>query len=214
MTETVTGKTVADKTAADKTGADKAGAGKEGTHEYWPYYCEENIWHLCEDPQAQGDETLVALISNASRQVAVWYQRAAPATEEPVLWDYHVILLCRKEGTWQVWDLDTVLGLPFDARHWMMASFTGTHQIPLSYAPQFRVLPADVYRRELATDRRHMRRPDGAWASPPPPWPTISEGSNLMQWTDMDAEGPGEVLDFEGMWRRLGEPATADSKKG
>lgn len=180
------------------------GAHQEGSgHDYWPYYCEENIWHLCGAPEAQGDERLVALISNPTREVAVWHQKAARLPDEPVIWDYHVVLLVRHGNQWRVWDLDSVLGVPLDVEQWLVASFAGTAQLPESFAPYFRILPADQYRQELATDRRHMRRPDGTWVSPPPPWPTIGEGSNLAQLIDMGQAHQGSVVDLDGLWSRL-----------
>lgn len=37
----------------------------------------------------------------------------------------------------------------------------------------FRVIPADTYLASFASDRRHMRRPDGSWIKPPPAYSPI-----------------------------------------
>jgi hypothetical protein len=53
-----------------------------------------------------------------------------------------------------------------------------------------------------------MRRPDGSWKAPPPPWPApgasaagslSGEPSVLMEWTDMGRRSPGKVYDRAGM---------------
>lgn len=38
----------------------------------------------------------------------------------------------------------------------------------------FRVITAESYLLEFASDRRHMRRPDGTWIKPPPPYAPIA----------------------------------------
>lgn len=180
---------------------------------YWPFYCEENVWHLCAAPRFAGRDVWVALISNPARRVAIWAQRSAEKGETvplrgdlsvPVNWNYHVILIAAAQGGgYEVWDLDTIQGAPVDAGRYLDVSFAGTPWSPTEYAPRFRLLDAAEFRRTLATDRRHMRRPDGSWTEPPPPWPTIGEGSNLERLIDMDDDFVGEVLDLEGLRRRL-----------
>ena len=60
------------------------------------------------------------------------------------------------------------------------------------------------YRELLRSDRSHMRRANGAWLRPPPPWPCIgSGGSNLTCFVDMLASFAGEVLDLGGLRRRF-----------
>ena len=51
---------------------------------YQPYYCEENIWRLAQDPRCGDGERLVALITNRSGQFAMWHQRPAKGSEEPL----------------------------------------------------------------------------------------------------------------------------------
>lgn len=38
----------------------------------------------------------------------------------------------------------------------------------------FRVIPASEFLKDFASDRRHMKRPDGTWIKPPPNYPPIS----------------------------------------
>jgi protein N-terminal glutamine amidohydrolase len=170
---------------------------------YTPLYCEENVWQLCDDPRVPGDDKQVVFISNAARRVAMWGQKAARDPHDPVVWDYHVILVSRSQ-IWRVWDLDSALGLDVSFESWCSASFE-VSITPEAFRPQFRCIEADVYRTTFASDRRHMRLPDGTDASPPPAWPCIGRGHNLDQFVDMrDEGGPGELLDFEGVCRRFG----------
>ena len=75
---------------------------------YTSCYCEENVWHLCND--RIGDDGKAIFISNDNRQCPMWHQRAA-ADGEPVIWDYHVIYLSRVEKEWMILDLDSTLEL-------------------------------------------------------------------------------------------------------
>jgi hypothetical protein len=159
---------------------------------YWPYFCEENIWHLCGDDRTLGStpagERRVVFISNARRRVALSKQRAGGGGL--VLWDYHVVLLDGRK----VWDLDSTLGCPVDLDVWVRESF-----FPLvpGYAPRFRVVDAATYRARFASDRSHMRDAEGTPLKPPPPWPRIGEGMTLMQFVDLESPFVGEVLDLE-----------------
>lgn len=161
-----------------------------------PYYCEENVWQLCVDPQVDGDPRAAIFISNAIGQVAVAHQRAAPDPSQPVLWDYHVVLTTWRPAGWMIWDLDSTLGLPVALSVYLRASLG----YPRGYAPphqaRFRVVPAPRYRQILATDRSHMRDAAGRLRAPAPPWPPIGEGTNLMRMVDMDENYEGEVVEL------------------
>ena len=163
------------------------------TPPYTPYYCEENVWQLCVDPQVDGDPRAVLVISNAARQVAIGHQRAAGAPLLPVIWDYHVVLASRRPAGWMIWDIDSTLGFPVPLSVYLRASLGFPDGVPEPYTARFRVIEASIYRAILATDRRHMRDPSGALRAPAPPWDPIGEGSNLMRLVDLDDELVGEV---------------------
>jgi protein N-terminal glutamine amidohydrolase len=165
---------------------------------YHPFYCEENVFHLCGHAALAGRERHAAVISGLYEGFVMWHQRAARGRSAPLFWDYHVILVAR--DPWEVWDLDTTLGAPFPARDYLRRSFRAG--LPPELAPIFRVIPADVFVATLTSDRSHMRGPDGRFERPPPPWPTVSapeQGSNLRRFTDMTDPFVGEVRSLEEM---------------
>ena len=174
-----------------------------------PFYCEENAFHLCAHPALGERPRSAVFVSGALGGFVMWHQRAARSATAPLYWDYHVIVLA--EEPWEVWDLDSTLGFPVPAAEYVRRSFRPG--LPPEFAPIFRVVPAAVMRANLATDRSHMRGPDGRFERPPPPWPPISEpsrGSNLARFIDMDDAFVGEVLSLEALAERvLGPPMPA-----
>lgn len=181
---------------------------------YCPYYCEENIWHLCADERVAGCELRVLFVSSHARRVAMWGQRASADPELPIVWDYHVVLLARRGGaSWELWDLDGVAPPPRPARAWLDDSFRGAGVVPPQYEPHFRLVRAEDYRRHLRSDRGHMRGPGGVYQQPPPSWPLIwgeplggaSDGdSNLHRFLDTrDPSFLGELCDLPGLRRWL-----------
>jgi hypothetical protein len=130
----------------------------------------------------------------------MWNQRAATSPHAPVLWDYHVVLLA--EGPLEVFDLDSCLGVPCTLAQWLKGTFPEDRRVEPSYQPSFRVVDADCFIRTFASDRSHMRTPDGAWQAPPPKWPAIhtaSQTMNLMSFVDLQAPFVGRVLSLREM---------------
>ncbi len=172
---------------------------------YCPFYCEENLWHLAADPEVGEGTRHVLLISNAEHKVALWQQRAGAEDQGGlVVWDYHVVLVV---GT-AVWDLDSELGAPAPAPRYFAETF---RPVPERFAPRFRVMDASDYREAFASDRRHMRGPDGSFVQPPPPWDPIgmsrigsAKALTLDALRDPSNEEPGEVVDLPGLIRLLG----------
>lgn len=184
------------------------------TFEPTPYYCEENVWHLCADPRVTGEPRAVLVISNPSRTLAMAHQRAAPRPGVPVVWDYHVVLAARGPGPegWAIWDPDCTLGMPVPLQVYLRASFGYPEGLPEPYAARFRVIEAGLYCRTLATDRSHMLDEEGHYRVPPPPWPAIGEGSNLMRLIDMDDPFVGEVVELVELPQALERLATQQQR--
>jgi hypothetical protein len=169
---------------------------------YTPFYCEENIWHLSQVPSFSASDSKVVFVSNEKRSCPLWKQRAGVGEEEFVLWDYHVIFL-HKQNSWQVFDLDTTLGLPVLFQTYVNATFRMSDRGLDEYAPKFRVIDAKEFVSLFSSDRSHMRNSDGTWKATPPTWPLI-EGTgepNLMQLADMSNPLTGKVMSFGDFFR-------------
>ena len=171
------------------------------SYAYAPHYCEENIWHLIarEDFAPRRALSDVAIVSNARRQCPIWSQRASLVYGNPVVWDYHVVMierLLKPERRALVWDFDSLLALPATFDRWWETSFPFVENLTESYRPMFRLLSAEEYLEILSSDRRHMRDEHGRWRMPPPSWAPILQGDpTLSDLIDVSRSGPGEVLD-------------------
>jgi len=161
-----------------------------------PFWCEENIWHLCGHSALAGAELRqVLIVSNLQGRFAMWAQRAAPHPSLPLAWDYHVVALARAARQWQIWDLDSTLGAPTPANHWLDSSFLPLRPSAQAWAPSFRVVSAADYRREFSSDRSHMLDEAGEYREPPPAWPAILRGpANLRRFLDFGDAFLGEIL--------------------
>jgi hypothetical protein len=169
---------------------------------YQPFWCEENVFHLSSDPRLTDRPRAVVFISNENRTCVMWHQRAARAEGSHLFWDYHVVLLAR--APWEIWDLDTTLGLPVPAADYLALSFR--EGLPDPIMPRFRLIDAELFAAVFASDRAHMRRPGGGWRKPPPSWPPIGPPGaepNLMRFVDMEQPYLGEVLDLSALCARV-----------
>lgn len=140
---------------------------------YCACYCEENVWHLLQEPEFRAAERVVAVISNREGACLFWEQAAAVEPGRPLWWDYHVVLLVRRE-IWRVYDFDTLLPFPTDARTYLGRTFGHVDNLPAAFWPRFALFEGDAYRDAFASDRSHMRNATGEWQSPPPDWPPIN----------------------------------------
>ena len=169
---------------------------------YTPFYCEENIWWLAQDPRFAAQARDVVFVSNAQRTVAVFAQRAGRGPARGIVWDYHVVLVVRGATGAEVWDLDCIHGAPLPARRWLDVSFP--YALPPELAPRFRIVAADELVATFSSDRGHMKTRGGRWRAAPPAWPAIVRGpSNLDAFLDLDAPFAGEVVDLAALRERL-----------
>ncbi|KAI9120546.1 hypothetical protein K1719_007579 [Acacia pycnantha] len=141
-----------------------------------PYYCEENVYSLCNKlcadriADADGSDLFVVFISNEKKQIALWHQKASKRADGIVLWDYHVICIQRRRGGESplVWDLDSSLPFPSPLASYVLETIRPSFQLFPDYNRLFRIVHAPVFLRCFASDRRHMKDPDGKWIAEPP----------------------------------------------
>ncbi|KAF9533441.1 N-terminal glutamine amidase-domain-containing protein, partial [Crepidotus variabilis] len=140
---------------------------------YTSCYCEENVYMLSKSFSSDPEITkiwdpFVVFISNSSKTVALWSQKAAPKPDGPVVWDYHVVLILKSKifqyeshGTdsglqhdaW-VYDFDTTLENPSNFQEYVMHTFSDG--LPPSFQSLFRVISASDFLEFFASDRSHM----------------------------------------------------------
>lgn len=126
---------------------------------YTALFCEENIWHLAQRLLTQGarvQDLTVVFISNTSQQVAVFNQKTS-RHHQPVIWDYHVILLHALQEDYLVYDFDSTADFPALASTYLDLSFPCFKKIRPEYQPLFRLIPATDYLHYFCSDRSHMK---------------------------------------------------------
>lgn len=138
---------------------------------YQAFYCEENVFHLCQDPRFAGRAPAAVFVTGVGGECVMWHQKQARRPGAAMAWDYHVFLLVREP--WEIWDLDTVLGCPAPATEYLRRSFRPEITLPEELIPWFRVVGAEELAVTFASDRSHMRGPDGRFRKEPPAWPVI-----------------------------------------
>ena len=122
------------------------------------------------------DFTIFPLISRfffKFQVVPLWRQRAGRDEEKLVIWDYHVIFISKPDERCLVFDLDSDLPFPTYFHKYVTETFRTDAILNPEYHRFFRVIPAQEFLQTFASDRRHMKKPDGAWMKPPPPYPCI-----------------------------------------
>lgn len=147
------------------------------------------------------EELFVVFISNENRMVPLWKQKSGRG-DEPVIWDYHVVLLqAGQQGEPLVYDLDSELSFPCSLMLFAAQALRSDCNIKPAYHRKFRVVPADSFLKNFASDRSHMKNPDGSWKMPPPLYPPIHSADchmNLDAFISMDpAVGWGAVFSLD-----------------
>ena len=142
---------------------------------YCPFFCEENIWHLCRESNFDDSNASVVVICNPRRQVLCWGQRAAADESRPVLWDYHVVLL-HHESEWMIYDFDTKAQFPVSAEDYLNLTFPKKEEVSAGFSPMFRIIDRDEYAEKFSSDRSHRKDGDGLWLADQPEWPAIGGG--------------------------------------
>lgn len=155
---------------------------------YQPFYCEENIWHLCQHPDYLDGE--VVFIAGYGDYFPMLCQQGSENQGSLVFWDYHVVLL--KDGN--IHDFNTTLPFSSGVNDYFAQSFIDENRLSPLQVPVFRVIPADEFVTAFQSDRSHMKTSEG-WSAEPPEWPLISElSSNLGQFANMGDLKFGQVL--------------------
>ncbi|KAJ7685043.1 N-terminal glutamine amidase-domain-containing protein [Mycena polygramma] len=141
---------------------------------YTPFYCEENIYVLCEALLSRKAEVSVVFISNESKtvcpscrppkyapqafvQIALNNQKLGG--QSVVVWDYHVVLWlrARDQQNW-IYDFDSSLPFPCLMKDYLAHTFE--EDVPFPYISLFRIVTGPTFVEYFASDRSHMVRDD------------------------------------------------------
>ena len=178
-------------------------------YKYTPCYCEENVWHLCNE--GIGSNGKAVFISNNNMQCPMWHQRAA-SVGEAVIWDYHVVYLGWIKKQWLIFDLDTTLQFPTSSEVYLSASFP--RRITNPYKPVFRVVEASELISNFSSNREHMISKGGEYKNQPPEWPLICKDNenNLSRFIDFEDEFIGDILTLAQFKERFTRPVSKNKK--
>lgn len=164
--------------------------------DYQAFYCEENVWRLLSRPEFAEMASWAVIVSNASRDIVLLRQITGRPVDGLVHWDYHVFAVLAEPMAGRVaLDLDSELPFPCPLGRYLEDTFP--EGVQRAFAPRFRVMKGSDYLLGLSSDRSHMRKADGSWLAPPPPWPAPGslEGrpSVFMEWVDVGRRLPGTL---------------------
>lgn len=174
-----------------------------------PCYCEENVYMLCNElirtgvADPAGTDLYVVFISNEEKKVPLWHQKAGHSNDGFICWDYHVICIQSrrsKEVLDFVWDLDSDLPFPSPLIQYVSEAIQPLSFGNSRYARLFRVVHAPVFLQSFASDRSHMKDPEGNWIQLPPKYePIVAEDGTTNNLNEYIMMSVGDVADRERM---------------
>ena len=104
-----------------------------------------------------------------------------------------MILIYKPDERCLVFDLDSDLPFPTYFHKYVTETFRTDAILNPEYHRFFRVIPASLFLQTFASDRRHMKKPDGSWMKPPPPYPCIMPPRNILNFPAMIFANRGSI---------------------
>jgi len=127
-------------------------------YKYTPLFCEENIWKLIETLYMNNDVKPkdVLFIINKSKTIAL-FDQALSSNNQPVIWDYHVILTAEIDLITVIFDFDSKCKFPVNITEYFNKTFQGSDTLHETYRPLIKVINAQYYFEHFFSDRLHMK---------------------------------------------------------
>ena len=124
---------------------------------YTPLFCEENIWKLVESLYTNqfAKPIDVLFIVNQADSVAVFEQNQSLGSN-PVIWDYHVLLLAQINNELVVFDFDSRCEFPTPVTKYFNVTFPSTKELYENFQPYIKIINANYYYQHFYSDRKHM----------------------------------------------------------
>lgn len=94
------------------------------------------------------------------------------------------------EGQSFIYDLDALLPFPCPFDIYVEDALKSDDDIHPQFRRKFRVVRADCYLKNFASDRSHMKDSSGNWREPPPEYPCIETGDSKMNLNDFISMDP------------------------
>lgn len=168
---------------------------------YSANFCEENIWHLCQNQELEGFSKKVLIISNAKRNCPFKFQKSING-DEVVWWNYHVVLLAENKDSSFVYDFDSTLRIPATAKEYFSRTFDFSSNEQVVDSPFFKVIDSVSYLDSFNSDRSHMKDSSGKWISDPPKWQIIGGGGELPlpELLDFTESSKHQIYSLDEIW--------------
>ncbi len=168
---------------------------------YSANFCEENIWHLCQNQELVGFSKKVLIISNAKRNCPFKFQKSING-DEVVWWNYHVVLLADNKDSAFIYDFDSTLPVPSTAKEYFSKTFDFSINEGVIDSPYFKIIDSDTYLDSFNSDRGHMKDSFGKWLSEPPKWQIIGGGGELPlpELLDFTESSKHQIYNLDEIW--------------
>jgi len=131
----------------------------KSSYTYTPLFCEENIWKLIDALYTnQGLSTKpidVLFILNQNNSIALFEQKLSTGAN-PVIWDYHVVLVAKNTSNIVLFDFDSNCSLPKNIADYFHQTFPDNAVLPETVRPLLKPINADYFYKHFYSNRQHM----------------------------------------------------------
>jgi len=122
--------------------------------------CEENIWKLIEALYTNQGLTIkpldVLFILNQNDSIALFEQNLCVGAN-PVIWDYHVVLVAKKDNAIVLFDFDSRCSFPEKIADYFYRSLPMNITLAETYRALLKPIKAEFFYQHFYSSRQHMR---------------------------------------------------------
>ncbi len=128
------------------------------SYTYTRLFCEENIWKLIRSLYTNqlAKPIDVLFILNQKQSIALFEQHLS-TYNNPVIWDYHVVLTAQINNTIVVFDFDSQCDFPQNIKNYFALTFPQKIELHADFIPYIKSINAAYYLECFYSDRKHMQ---------------------------------------------------------